>query len=187
MEVKPGTCVYLLDNVISDELCKTIKIIVENTEGHAEDYGFKSNVRSKSVEITEIKNKKFANIIDGEVYDIIKKVIVRVQELNNLIPQISGDSGYCFRKIFGATRLHADTIHHDPDKPNIKQLRCLSLIIALNDDYEGGEFYFPRQDIKIKLKKGQAILFPPYWTHPHGTNELRNNTFRYTINTWLFE
>ena len=42
----------------------------------------------------------------------------------------------------------------------------MSVIIALNDDYEGGEFYFPKQDYKVKLKKGDIICFPPYHTHP---------------------
>ena len=36
-------------------------------------------------------------------------------------------------------------------------------------------------------KKGQIILFPPYWTHPHFTAELKNRTYRYTINSWLHE
>ena len=63
----------------------------------------------------------------------------------------------------------------------------MSIIIALNDDYEGGEFYFPTQDFKIKLKKGQIIAFPPYWTHPHMVDSPTDGTYRYTINTWLYE
>ena len=63
----------------------------------------------------------------------------------------------------------------------------MSVIIALNDDYEGGELVFPNQDVVVKLKKGQAVAFPPYWTHPHYTNEPLNGTFRYTVNTWLTE
>jgi hypothetical protein len=83
----------------------------------------------------------------------------------------------------------SDSIENLPkDSPIRRDVRKISVIIALNGDYEGGEFYFPSQGIdKIKLKKGQAILFPPYWTHPHGVNKPENNTFRYTINTWLLE
>jgi hypothetical protein len=112
--------------------------------------------------------------------------------INHNIHHIGGDDGYCFRKITGGTRLHTDSVFGDTHEKlsknsPIRDVRKLSLIIALNSDYEGGEFYFPSQGIdKIKLKKGQAILFPPYWTHPHGTREL-NGTFRYTINTWLLE
>ena len=63
----------------------------------------------------------------------------------------------------------------------------MSVIIALNDDYDGGEFYFPIQDYKIKLKKGDIILFPPYWTHPHKVYSPLNRTYRYTINSWLYQ
>jgi len=63
----------------------------------------------------------------------------------------------------------------------------MSIIIALNDDYEGGEFYFPIQDFRIKLKKGQIIVFPPYWTHYHMVDSPINETYRYTLNTWLYE
>jgi len=84
-----------------------------------------------------------------------------------------------FRKIYGPTKLH-----WDGTKP---ANRSMAIVVALNDDYEGGEFIFPLQDYKIKLKKGQALMFPPYWTHPHRTEDLKNGTFRYTINNWFFE
>jgi len=67
----------------------------------------------------------------------------------------------------------------------INQVRNLTMTIALNGDYDGGEFCFPCQNFKIKLKRGQVVAFPPFWTHPHYTNELRNDTHRYTINTWM--
>ena len=75
----------------------------------------------------------------------------------------------------------------DKDLISIHKIRKLSVIICLNDDYDGSEFYFPAQDYKIKLKKGEAIAFPPYWTHPHEVSAPENGTFRYTINTWLYE
>ena len=37
--------------------------------------------------------------------------------------------------------------------------RLYTIIIALNDDYEGGETSFPKLDIKFKLKKGDALFF----------------------------
>jgi len=89
------------------------------------------------------------------------------------------------RKIDGATKSHADGVINTPKVVSTtNNVRIFSVIIALNSDYEGGELCFPKQDISIKLKVGEAVIFPPYWTHPHHTNAL-NGTFRYTINTWL--
>lgn len=37
--------------------------------------------------------------------------------------------------------------------------RCITFIIALNDEYEGGETEFPNLNMKFKLKKGDALFF----------------------------
>jgi len=88
------------------------------------------------------------------------------------------------RKIFGKTNLHVDNPRYLTDKENI---RCLSVIIALNDNFEGGVFNFPYHKFSKKLKKGSVICFPPYWTHPHEVSSVENNKFRYTITTWMME
>ena len=38
------------------------------------------------------------------------------------------------------------------------QRKC-TLLVYLNDDFEGGETYFPKLDIRVKPKKGTAVLF----------------------------
>ena len=190
MEVKPGSRIYVLDDIISDELCETLKIIIDNTKGTGKNnYSEKNNVKCKSVCLKHFENTEFAYIIDNKVKNVIGDIIRQLYRLNKRLHPINGDSGYDYRKIHGPTRLHTDSIFPDiltEKTVHVSKLRKASLIIALNGDYEGGEFYFPDQDIKVKLKKGQAIAFPPFWTHPHSTGEL-NGTFRYTINTWLLE
>lgn len=39
-----------------------------------------------------------------------------------------------------------------------------------SNNFEGGEVVFPRQDFKIKINKGQMIIFPGGLTHPHYTS-----------------
>jgi NADPH2:quinone reductase len=39
----------------------------------------------------------------------------------------------------------------------------------------------------FKVKKGEAVLFPPYWTHPHSVSRVGEGQARYTINTWILE
>jgi hypothetical protein len=125
--------------------------------------------------------------------DIIKKIMHNVDK--NI--KINYSTPFELRKIFGETRLHTDGILQIYDS-NISYVnkskryndsknlvRNLSMVSALNDDYENGVFNFPNQDIKIKLKKGSVILFPPYWSHPHEVSEPTNNTYRYTMNTWF--
>jgi predicted 2-oxoglutarate/Fe(II)-dependent dioxygenase YbiX len=169
--------IFLFDDVISEELCNTIRNKLDTTTPLEEEWGISTNVQCKYL-------LDLGHEMDRTIYKIVSNIVDKIRSSNSEI-KIGSDSRYQFRKIHGETRLHVDQIIPTKDCSNTP--RSMSIIIALNDDYEGGELYFPDQDFKIKLKRGQAIAFPPYWTHPHGATEPLNGTFRYTINTWLFE
>ena len=114
-------------------------------------------------------NSNPPNLETEEVKELDKNVFKSYQVVQTLDKDYGivcrGDSGYCFRKIYGPTRLHKDGVNVSAFNnylPTTK-IRNMSVIIALNDDYEGGEFYFQKQDYdKIK---GDIICFPPYHTH----------------------
>lgn len=77
---------------------------------------------------------------------------------------------------------HADKELHDgPDAglPNDFPWYDLSSLFYLNDDYEGGELYFPLQDVKFKPKRGAAYFFPGDKNFIHGVTEIKN-AIRYT-------
>jgi len=59
-----------------------------------------------------------------------------------------------------------------------------SCTINLNDNYEGGEFGFWGNKKKIKLKKGQALIWPAdyYWVHQ--VNKITKGK-RYSTNCFL--
>lgn len=175
------THIFLFDDIIPNDLCDSIRIIIDKTDGPKTEYRPGENVLCKQV---KIKNEQLDNLIDKELYKVISDIIHKIRETSSDIT-ISDDCGYNFRKIHGATRLHTDGVLSGVK--GLNKPRSMSVIIALNDDYEGGELVFPNQDVVVKLKKGQAVAFPPYWTHPHYTNEPLNGTFRYTVNTWLTE
>ncbi len=77
---------------------------------------------------------------------------------------------------------HADKELHDgPDAglPNDFPWYDLSSLFYLNDDYEGGELYFPLQDVQFKPKRGAAYFFPGDKNFIHGVTEIKNS-IRYT-------
>lgn len=77
---------------------------------------------------------------------------------------------------------HADKELHDgPDAglPNDFPYYDLSSLFYLNDDYEGGELYFPLQGVQFKPKKGAAYFFPGDKNFIHGVTEIKNGV-RYT-------
>jgi len=80
----------------------------------------------------------------------------------------------------GKYEIHND---HFTDSP-----RHLSIIINLNDDYEGGDLIFTdqkRKEIKrLKLDKGSIVFFPSNFMYPHGIQPITKGT-RYSIVAWL--
>lgn len=58
--------------------------------------------------------------------------------------------------------------------------RILSIIILLNDDYEGGELVF--RDKELRMPKLSCIVFESH-LHPHAVKEIKKNN-RYTIPSW---
>ena len=56
--------------------------------------------------------------------------------------------------------------------------------VKLNDEYEGGELYFPRQNFSNKdVPVGKCILFPSQVTHPHTSTELLSGT-KWSLTMW---
>lgn len=67
--------------------------------------------------------------------------------------------------------------------------RSLSVIINLNEDYEGSDLVFGNQllnkEIKrVALKKGSIVAFPSNFLYPHMIEPLTKGT-RYSIVAWL--
>ena len=187
MKKIPENNIFLMEDFISHEHCDEMIDIINTYANEEENWGENTNVKCDYINLVQLSNAELKNKYDKIIFDSIHKFI----EILHFEYKIfcNGDSGYCLRKIKGATRFHKDGISPTTksDKIPINSIRNMSIIIALNDDYDGGTFHFPHQNFNVKLKKGQLIAFPPYWSHLHGVESPANGTFRYTINTWLYE
>ena len=78
---------------------------------------------------------------------------------------------------------HADKELHDKNnegQPNDFPHYDIASLFYLNDDYKGGELYFPLQNIKIKPVPGTAYFFPGDRNYIHGVTEIISG-IRYVI------
>uniref|UniRef100_A0A6C0HCY5 Prolyl 4-hydroxylase alpha subunit Fe(2+) 2OG dioxygenase domain-containing protein n=1 Tax=viral metagenome TaxID=1070528 RepID=A0A6C0HCY5_9ZZZZ len=170
-------------------------------------YCFTTNPEEYSSIMDKIKSKNYSsmytNKLNGVSTDTIRSQTDKLNEKMEILQQIFNKmndkiklhhTGFAYRKIYGRTRLHVDGISEVFDSNihflknnhlnDYRMIRNASIIFTLNDDYQGGQFNFPLQEVSVRLNKGSVIVFPPYWTHPHEVSGLENNTFRYTVNTW---
>ena len=182
---EPGSCIYTASNLISRTQCDAIVKYIEGNpslwrERIVDD---KNNVECKFIQLTS--DVKDYTLLDGFIFEKIGLLIKKITEENKWFKG-ANDDGYTLRKVYGGTKLHVDGVHSTAGGFK-KFVRSLSVIIVLNDDYDGGVFCFPNQGLKFRVQKGQAILFPPYWTHPHSVTSVGEGQSRYTINTWILE
>lgn len=187
--VKGGvkTGIFILKNVISEHDRKSFIDAIDKYSGEKEEIVGFNNVHKSTCFIEDIEDSTTREKIENKLDFMLSVVRNRMSKYTVCKP----DLYECveMRKIHGPTRYHIDGLTAggptDTDPKYAPQnLRCLSVIIAINGDYKGGEFIFPHQNVQIKLKAGEAIVFPPYWTHPHGTNDV-HDTLRYTITSWF--
>jgi hypothetical protein len=184
-----GSCIFTVSGVFTGAQCDLIKdyILKHSSYWKYRPRSNNSNVDCNFITLNELIETSIpeSKDIDVLIFKVINAILVKVREKYSAFKGTQ-DDGYTLRRIFGGTKLHADGVHSIT--AGFKSfVRCLSIIIVLNDDYDGGIFNFPNQGLKFKVKKGEAVLFPPYWTHPHSVTSVGEGQARYTINTWILE
>jgi hypothetical protein len=62
--------------------------------------------------------------------------------------------------------------------------RVISVLMYLNDDYEGGKINFPNSNISLKPKAGSIIFFPSNYIYVHSIDEVTDG-YRYVLPNWF--
>jgi predicted 2-oxoglutarate/Fe(II)-dependent dioxygenase YbiX len=85
----------------------------------------------------------------------------------------------------GEYRPHSDAHNWDGEEKIWKRVidRDLSLLLYLNNDFEGGEVYFPNCDFGVKPSPGLLIAFPSDWRYVHMARPVTSGV-RYAIVSW---
>ena len=68
-----------------------------------------------------------------------------------------------------------------PDGSTNSITRMLSVVLYLNDDFQGGETEMPAR--LWRPEKGKALIFPSHWTYPHRARPVLSGT-KYALVTW---
>jgi predicted 2-oxoglutarate/Fe(II)-dependent dioxygenase YbiX len=123
---------------------------------------------------------------DPEIPKLIEKMVARLKiEVDKFFNvDANPTSPAMVRWLPGQLQMpHADKeLHTGPDAglPNDFPYYDLAGLFYINDDYEGGELYFPNQGIQFKPKAGAAYFFPGDKNYIHGVTEIKSG-IRYTV------
>jgi len=134
-----------------------------------------------------------ARIIDPRAMapDILRTMIMIRRRAANLIMRYYEIPGPVFGDTLQLVRWRTGDFqkpHADcelPDgSPSEFPWRAFVSIVYLNDDYDGGEIYFPTQDIYPKLGPRTVAFFPCTAEYLHGVKRVEQGT-RYTISSFF--
>jgi len=177
--------INVIQNAISHDVCDNIVLEFLNCDDWVDSIiasGKNSNIRkSKEIDISVIdiiqKNYQVRKKIDNEIFHVISKIFNNLRsKYINL--NIKNDTGYTLLKYSPGDFYSQHTDYFE------KEYRSISCSLCLNDNYEGGEFAFFNRNLKFKLEKGSAIIFPSNFMYPHEIMPIIKGT-RYSIVTWF--
>ena len=81
---------------------------------------------------------------------------------------------------------HADSENLNPDSNLWEKIldRDVSMLLYLDDDYEGGELEFPNFNFKMRPRAGMLVYFPSDSRYRHSALAVTSGT-RHAIVTWM--
>jgi hypothetical protein len=136
------------------------------------------NRNLNAVNIYNIHNPELGKLL----YDIRIRVGESIKNLYSLDQEIYPDLFQVVRWYDGQEMgVHADDMTNvDSDDLDWFEHRHYGAVIYLNDDYSGGNTYYPEHGVEIKPEVGTLAIHPGDPEHAHGVSKIVGNT-RYTL------
>ena len=101
------------------------------------------------------------------IQTIARRVTGELSRFYELTIPLYTDSVHLVRMTEGTT-LYPRAVRARADgAPHPRWYRDFASILFLNDDYEGGEFWFSRLDVAVRPKAGTLLAFTAGWHHEH--------------------
>lgn len=176
--------VKVFEDALSEENCK---ILIDEFENSSLEYIHRDiDGYIKFTELNLHRNPKWENVLQSMVMLCNYYTELYKKEFN--IDKIQFPEEYGFEEMrmkrylvndYDEFRMHVDVEDY------VSASRFVSFLFYLNDVEEGGETTFGRNnEIVIKPKRGNLLMFPPLWTHIH-TGKKPISGSKYILTTYL--
>jgi Rps23 Pro-64 3,4-dihydroxylase Tpa1-like proline 4-hydroxylase len=185
-EVVPGSFIYRCHDSLSGALCDEI---IERFEQHPEEQHpgrigqgqSRQEIVKKSVDL-RISGKEHWRDVDTALFQSLREALSAIAAIHPFFASNSfKDIGYNLQRYEAGDyyRWHVD------GGPGEFSQRQLVAIWYLNDvPGPGGETEFAFQNVKVQPRRGDLLLFPPFWTHVHRAVEPVVGR-KYILTTWV--
>ena len=174
--------------VVDPELCDKILDEYANTNyweatltgsGHDPDARRCEQICISEQSIIAEDNSDTRKQLDDQMFEVVQNLIGLYQEAHPEFElEIQEDSGYELLKYEEGDFYieHTDSFKEQP--------RALTVIVSMNNAYEGGEVALFNRELVYKLDVGDVIMFPSNFMYPHEIMPVTQGT-RFSIITWV--
>jgi hypothetical protein len=111
--------------------------------------------------------------------ELQNKMLQRSEKIFSLVPNLLSGDFSVFQRLYAGTEL---TSHFDQYSDKLVEYAA---VLYINDDYSGGELFFPKLDLKVKPEPGSLILFPGTELYEHGVRPVKDGPVRYVIPVFI--
>ena len=151
--------IVIIDNFVSKEILYILdNFIKEKTSEMTTDFNYlsKKMFKDESPEVFEVfidLEKKIPKYIN----EYLKKFNIKVEEkpLFNM----------AFASRTPNTKMEEHFDYMPAEASNGNPLSHMTSLIYINDDYNGGELFFPTQNLTYKPELGSLVIFPSNYLH----------------------
>jgi len=170
---------YIINGRIDIDLCD---LIIENYEDNFRDHSHYDKTRGYH----RISNRQMNPLL---MRQYIKELINMEGRYRDTFPHINQGTKWGITSPFNIQKYDPgeayNPIHIECGGPRKdKMVRILAFTTYLNSIETGGETEFINQNIKVHPIKGNTILWPAGWTHPHRGIPAPNET-KYIVTGWF--
>jgi hypothetical protein len=117
-----------------------------------------------------------------------KEKVISINDMFQYYPVPAGYNTTCCRESIQVLEYNSNQeykFHHDTSNdPNSKEYhRIISIVLYLNDNFDGGGTEFPHQT--YKPSPGYGLFFPSNWCFPHSGQKVLSGKKRVAV-TWYY-
>jgi hypothetical protein len=188
--------IYYKENVFSDEYCDMLVNLFDKKEqeNQTEVGSMMGGINFDVKNTTELNLYNFPDLVNHENFFSVLNHHLSNEFLGNLpfhhtfpaeVKIFPGSNTYetCQIQKYKKGEGHYSSWHIEIENLGSSK-RVFSMIVYLNDVYEGGETQFLYPDISVKPKKGSLVIFPSAYPFVHrGVKPVSND--KYIIATWI--
>lgn len=140
--------IKVFNNFISDDECDHIVGVLD----YLDVFRLLEERGPNKVRMMRFKNKDLDDIVKEYAFKVMKEIEIFFEKENLIV----SDYGAFISKMGYTMNPHIDTIN---DYGLFNYLKY-SAVLYLNDEFEGGDIYFPNMNFRHSPKKGDLIIFP---------------------------